>query len=206
MKTVGILLREWDLPNNSTGLYGIKRDLLRKLNNYEINVIGIPVDFQNSTLNKLIPVLDMCDGVVLSGGKDDFPIDKDIVRYLYDKDIPTLGICLGMQDMSATFNGEVLTLDNNNHSSDNEYVHDVILDKTSKLYEIIQEERIKVNSRHHDYVKNTDLDIIAYSDDNVIEAVEDKEKRFFIGVQWHPESLNDIYSERLFDEFVNSLY
>ena len=46
-----------------------------------------------------------------------------------------------------------------------------------------------MNSRHHDYIVKTDLDIVAYSFDHIIEAVEDRNKTFFIGVQWHPEDM-----------------
>ena len=49
----------------------------------------------------------------------------------------------------------------------------------------------------------TNLDCVAYSEDNILEAVEDKNKKFFLGIQWHPESLlEDIYSKRLFDYFI----
>lgn len=55
-------------------------------------------------------------------------------------------------------------------------------------------------------IPNTDLDIVAYSEDEIIEAIEDKKKKFFIGVQWHPESLTyDEYSNKLFDFFIKKL-
>jgi len=50
------------------------------------------------------------------------------------------------------------------------------------------------------------LDCVAYSEDNVLEAIEDKNKKFFMGIQWHPESLmEDTYSRRLFDYFIKIL-
>lgn len=56
------------------------------------------------------------------------------------------------------------------------------------------------------YIPHTELDCVAYSEDGIIEAIEDKTKRFFIGVQWHPESLiNDEYSNKLFDYFIKNL-
>ena len=52
----------------------------------------------------------------------------------------------------------------------------------------------------------TNLDCVAYSEDNILEAIEDKNKKFFLGIQWHPESLlEDIYSKRLFDYFIEKL-
>lgn len=78
--------------------------------------------------------------------------------------------------------------------------------ENSKLYEILSSEKIKVNSRHRKCIKETKLDCVAYSEDGIIEALEDKKKRFFIGVQWHPECLiNDEFSKKLFDAFIESL-
>lgn len=67
-------------------------------------------------------------------------------------------------------------------------------------------EKIKVNSRHGKCIPYTNLSQVAYSEDGIIEAIEDKGKRFFIGVQWHPESLmKDEYSNKLFSCFVKTL-
>lgn len=53
---------------------------------------------------------------------------------------------------------------------------------------------------------HTKLSQVAYSEDGIIEAIEDKNKRFFIGVQWHPESLmEDRYSDKLFSYFIETL-
>lgn len=74
------------------------------------------------------------------------------------------------------------------------------------LYNILGENRIKVNSRHNKHIVYTDLDCVAYSKDGILEGVEDKTKKFFIGVQWHPESISsDVYSNRLLDYFINAL-
>ena len=61
-----------------------------------------------------------------------------------------------------------------------------------------------VNSRHKDYVINTGLSIGATCN-GIIEEVEDKNKKFFVGVQWHPEDLDDENSDKLFDYFINKL-
>ena len=84
------------------------------------------------------------------------------------------------------------------------YVHEVYIDKKSRLFEIIGEDKIKVNSRHKDMIVDPNIDIVGISDDGVIEAIEDKKKKFFIGVQWHPENMYsyDILERKLFDYFV----
>ncbi|MBD8921906.1 gamma-glutamyl-gamma-aminobutyrate hydrolase family protein, partial [bacterium] len=46
------------------------------------------------------------------------------------------------------------------------------------------------------------FDIEAVSPDNVIEAIKVKNKRFILGVQWHPEDLDDIYSYYIFKALI----
>lgn len=208
-KTIGIILRESiSGENNDVPLYGFRRDLIPFLRKYDINVISIPVMFENDDeFNQIKEVIDFCDGIIFPGGAGIRDLDYKIMEYLYEIDKPTLGICLGMQIMGKTFNGrERIKIEGENHKSDDEYVHNIIIRKDSLLYKIIGEEKIKVNSRHRNQVPYTQLDCVAYSEDNVLEAIEDKNKKFFLGVQWHPESLlKDIYSKRLFDYFIEKL-
>ena len=109
-----------------------------------------------------------------------------------------------MQTISYLFGGNIKKLNNLSHYTLDKYVHKVNIKKNSKLYEIINKQIINVNSRHKYYVTNTNLDVVAYSDDNIIEAIEDKNKKFFIGVEWHPESMieYDILENKLFSYFI----
>ena len=72
------------------------------------------------------------------------------------------------------------------------------------MYKIIQKETILVNSRHHSYIPKTNLKVNA-TYNNIIEGVEDPTKKFFLGLEWHPESLNDINSKKIFAYFLNVL-
>jgi len=168
---------------------------------YNINVIGIPITNDFAKTKNLI---DMCDGVVLSGGDNFTYQDFLLVDYLYENDIPTLGICLGMQTMAKLFS-DVDEIEISGHINNDKYVHNVNVDKNSLLYKILQKERIRVNSRHKSAIIKTDLLVSALSDDFVIETVEDNSKRFFLGVEWHPESLTDENSEKIFNYFVKIL-
>jgi putative glutamine amidotransferase len=205
MKSIGIILRDYQsLSNNS--LYGIRTDLIKYLNNYEIDIICLPIIFENNDFSRVEEGIKLCDGIILPGGEKTYDIDLKIARYLYENNIPTLGICLGMQIIAKTFDGNMDYLKDNKHQSNKIYVHQVNIKDNSKLKSILKDNKIMVNSRHNEYIINTNLDIVAISDDYIIEAVEDKSKRFFIGVQWHPESINnDLYSKRLFDAFIDSL-
>lgn len=148
--------------------------------------------------------LSLCDGVILQGGKDFYDYDIKAVQYLHENNIPTLGICLGMQTMACAFDGILTRMDNDCHYQLIDYVHSVSIEPNSKLYSILQKETIIVNSRHHDEVLNTNLYVVAKSG-NVIEAVEDPNKKFFIGVEWHPESIDDDNSRKLFQSFFNCI-
>ena len=198
MHYIGIIGRKND--NKIT----FNQEVINVINKYNCIPIGIIVDFDNEPnieFNKIKNIIDLCDGFILQGGSDYYDIDILITKYLYENNIPTLGICLGMQTMAMTFNGTMSEI--NNHNSKNEYVHDIKINENSKLYNIIKKDKIFVNSRHNSYIVNTDLDISATN--NIIEAIEDKNKKFFIGVQWHPESIMDENSILLFNYFFLSI-
>ena len=73
----------------------------------------------------------------------------------------------------------------------NEVSHDVDIKKNSKLFQIIKKNKIKVNSAHHQSVKNTgkNFTVSAFASDEVIEAIEHTQHPWCLGIQWHPEFL-----------------
>ena len=208
MQKIGIVLRD-DYNINKRSVKVLKNEIVDYLNYDDISLIGIVVNFNSNSkkeFNKVKNIIDLCNGIVMQGGDEVLDIDKEIVKYIYEKDIPILGICLGMQTMALTFNGNLISNKLLFHKKDNTYVHYVNIDKKSKLYSIVKKERFLVNSRHKDYIEKTSLDIVGVSDDNIIEVVEAKNKKFFIGVQWHPESIkDDLISKLLIEEFINTI-
>ena len=155
----------------------------------------------------IIKQIKMCDGIIKPGGFKINKYDRFITEYVIEHDIPLLGICLGMQIM-ANYKRDLWNEKNEsyiNHKSEEKLVHSVTLDKTSKLYEIIGEETFKVNSRHSFHILPSDYyDISGLSEDNLIEGIEMKNKKFVIGVQWHPESMDDETSKKLFEAFIKA--
>ena len=144
------------------------------------------------------------DGIIFQGGSDIEEYEKKILQIAYENNIPTLGICAGMQLMGEMFGGQLIEVDNHKHKN-KKYSHEIEIDPNSKLYEIYKKEKISVNSRHSFAIKNTNLTVSAKSLDGVIEALEDKNKTFFIGVQWHPENMfsYDEDQEKLYNYFIN---
>ena len=93
------------------------------------------------------------------------------------------------------------------YGNSKEYLHKVNIIASTKLSKIINKSRIEVNSVHKDAVMfdMNKLIINAVSDDGVIEGVEYPNKKFIMGLEWHPECLLDHYSKLIFDSFYKSL-
>ena len=185
---IGIILRKEALPSKNKILYI----------NQEINEIieksnGIPLGID---IKKIYEVIDIIDGFIFQGGDEYQEEEKNLIKYLYKNNIPTLGICLGMQEIAETFSGSLYEIKNHKNT-----YHEINIRQNTKLYDIIKKDKIIVNSRHSFAVKNTNLDISA-TINSAIEAIEDKKKEFFIGVEWHPESLNNEDTNNLFNYFI----
>lgn len=148
--------------------------------------------------------IDMCDGILMPGGDRIYFYDKYICQRANDKNMPLLGICMGMQVMCNYNNSNTNIKIEGHKKPDDEYVHSVSIDKNSKLYSIINEDNIKVNSLHGYMVPNSGDYAICARCDDIIEGIEKNDKLFNIGVQWHPERSNDTPSTKLLDSFVNA--
>ena len=193
---IGIICRPV-LSDEKHNMFGVYEDMC----NAVINSGGIPIG--------ILPIgtdisLIKLDGLIFQGGDSSEEYEKEYLKYAYDHDIPTLGICLGMQTMGEMFDG-VLDDVVGHKAVDKQYVHGVRIDKNSKLYKAINKDKIMVNSRHKSALISTSLKVVGISDDGVTEAIEDLNKKFFIGVQWHPESMitYDKVASSLFDYFID---
>ena len=168
---------------------------------------------------ELTDLLDRLDGIIFSGGGDPNPLffgeqpikelhsitpERDmqelvLVRLAYDRQIPMLGICKGIQIINAALGG---TLYQDIHSQmegvrikhsqdqDRRYPsHTVKIEADSILHKLFDADEIPVNSFHHQACKEAApcLKVTARSTDGVIEAVESNEFKSILGVQWHPE-------------------
>ena len=80
----------------------------------------------------------------------------------------------------------------------------VSLAPDTRLARLVEASEMQVNSAHHQAVGEPapGFTIDARAPDGVIEGIEDPSRRWFIGVQWHPEYEIDPGDKRIFDSFV----
>ena len=185
---------------------------------------GIPLVLPPYTdAEALCQTLDKVDGILLSGGGDINPLllgeepipglhgicpqrdemELQLVREAYNRQIPILGICRGIQTLVAALGGTVYQDLNTQYSEAPLVKHDQDLDRAyashtvkveagstlSCLFPDAVEKGLPVNSFHHQAVRTPGqlLRVSAKATDGVIEAVESNEFKSIIGVQWHPE-------------------
>ena len=210
---------------------------------YYISVVkagGTPVVIPpHKDKESILALLDTLDGLVLSGGGDINPLllgeeplpqlhsvcpERDetelfLAREAFHRQIPTLGICRGIQVMAAVLDGKVyqdIYVQGEGaklkHSQDMpRYTasHTVNIKEGSTLQSIVgNKQTLAVNSFHHQAVSDPGqhLMISATSPDGIIEAVESNEDKALLGVQWHPECFilnNDQSMMSLFRWLIN---
>lgn len=182
----------------------------------------------------ILRIMDSLDGIILSGGFDVNPIyygeepskyvgftytprdlcELFIVKAAIEKDMPILGISRGQQIMTVAFGGKLYQdISENENSyvnhmqraSINDIGHYVDIVPGTKLYKIFDNERLLVNSFHHQAAKAVPPNFIvsATSSDGIVEAIEHKTKPI-MAVQWHPEIMIKKHPImlRIFEEFI----
>lgn len=181
--------------------------------------------------------LEVVDAIILSGGHDvtpelygeeplaktgvSFPeidrFDYELIKCAIEMNKPILGICRGMQILNTYFNGKLYQdlsyakgeiLKHDQVRTPSLVTHKIEIEEDSLLYKIFNEKEIKVNSFHHQAVKEVgeNLKVTARAKDGIIEAFEHKNYPFLLGVQWHPEMLNKSYEKmnEIFKALINA--
>lgn len=209
------------------GLTGNCADIDVTIRNYYHKQIvaagGVPVIIPPvADKDVIINTLERLDAIILTGGADYNPLwageepsanlhhinaQRDlpellITRLAYNRNIPMLGICRGIQTLAMALDGKVIqdiseTIPNTiKHSQDAdtcEPTHSVSVAEGSMLHDVYGKDKLYVNSFHHQAVGDCGPKFIvtAKANDGVVEAIESSEFRKIMGVQWHPECMGD---------------
>lgn len=131
-----------------------------------------------------------------------------------DIDLPVLGICGGMQLMAIACAGALYQhlpeqapgpVAHEQPNPRDEPGHEVSILPGSLLGRMTAQERMHVNSSHHQGVRDPgSLSVSARAPDGLIEAVEAADRFFYLGVQWHPEFAIDPGDARLLAGFIDA--
>jgi putative glutamine amidotransferase len=133
---------------------------------------------------------------------------EDLARASGQSGLPVLGICRGMQVMAVAAGGDLVQhlpdiLGNETHlPAPGVYGrHEVKIEPGTRLASVLGD-RVEVAHYHHQGVgRHPGLNPTAYSHDGLLEAFEDPDAPFRLGVQWHPEQGED---PRLFEALVEA--
>jgi len=180
------------------------------------------------SLDGVEETLDSLDAVVFTGGSDLDPefygekahaetfgvvrlrdeAELALLRAALDRDMPVLGICRGIQVLNVGMGGdlhqhvpELVGHEGHKHDPPGEFIqHDVAIEPDTRLAQMLGE-HTTVMSHHHQGIKTLAPGLVetARADDGLVEAVEAPDKRFTVGVLWHPEAGQDA---RLFETLV----
>jgi gamma-glutamyl-gamma-aminobutyrate hydrolase PuuD len=177
--------------------------------------------------DSVVETLDLLDALILSGGSDLDPStyghdphpetrgviearDRAELALLHgalERDMPLLAVCRGSQVLNVGLGGDLvqhlpdqLGHDDHKHTPGAYADHDVTIEPGSRLGALLGD-HAPVKSHHHQgFGKLGDgLREAAHAHDGTLEALEDPNRRFTMGVLWHPEAGED---RRLFEAFV----
>ena len=144
-------------------------------------------------------------------------MESILLKLAYDTDKPVLGICRGLQFMNAYFGGDLYqdlpseyecSVEHHMEPPYDRGIHKIEVFEETVLSNIIGAGIHEVNSYHHQAIKNLadKLEAMAVSEDGLIEAITVRNKKFMVGVQWHPEFSYEVREEsvKLVQAFVDA--
>jgi len=153
-------------------------------------------------------------------GEIDEDLDRmelEIAGVAFQRDLPILAICRGIQVLNVSRGGTLYqdirsqvqeSINHTQPADKGTNTHSISIEAKTFLHRIFKKKEIWVNGKHHQAIKDLapGLIVSAKASDGIIEAVEHPEKKFVMGVQWHPEGTwrDDPFSKKLFRAFIQA--
>ena len=143
-------------------------------------------------------------------------VEFELARGADERGIPVLGICRGVQALNTVRGGTLhqdlpslngSLIDHRQTDGGDVLTHEIAIEPGTQLERLTGGGRLEVNSFHHQGIDRLGdgLIVSARSEDGVIEAIEDPDSRFFLGVQWHAEFLAERAAEHaIFRAFLEA--
>ena len=185
-------------------------------------------------------LVESIDGLLLSGGSDLDPsyygeepvpemgvtiperdaFEMEILGYALERGIPVFGICRGLQVLNVALGGTLYqdlpsqfdpeAGKHRQNTPKRQPTHEVEVDAGSRVGEVVVSRSFKVNSYHHQAVKDLadGLVVSGSSPDGIVEAVEARNfsEQWILAVQWHAEAMRESGREhrKLFEAHVEA--
>ena len=159
--------------------------------------------------NQLYRQIDLCDGFVLQGGLYSSNYEIEMAKRIIELDKPLIGICAGFNNILRAIGTDVIEDKTKSHDIyDKDYRHEISIINDTKLYDLINKNKYDVNSIHTMIAPKENVEgyanITSLSYDGLVESFELNNKKFVIGIKWHPElMLEDEFPDKLFEEFIS---
>ena len=159
--------------------------------------------------NELYRQIDLCDGFILQGGLYSSNYEIEMAKRIIELDKPLIGICAGFNNILRALGTNVIEDKTKKHDIyDKNYRHKITVFNETKLYNLIGKKEYDVNSIHSMIAPKENVEkyakISSVSYDGLVESFELNNKKFIMGIKWHPElMLEDKFPDKLFKEFIS---
>lgn len=161
-------------------------------------------------LKELYRQIELCDGFILQGGLYSSNYEIEMAKKIIELDKPLIGICAGFNNILRAIGTDVIEDKTKSHDIyDKDYRHEISIINGTKLYDLINKDKYNVNSIHSMIAPKENVErfakISSFSYDGLVESFELKDKKFILGIKWHPElMLEDNFTQNLFSEFIKN--
>ena len=194
------------VKNGGTAIMLLPTEITLKFNDNDIEDNTVLSDEEK---NELYRQIDLCDGFILQGGLYSANYEIEMAKKIIELDKPLIGICAGFNNILRAIGTDVIEDKTKSHDIyDKEYRHEIPIIKGTKLFDLVKKEKYNVNSIHSMIAPKGKVEkyarISAISYDNLVESFELDDKKFVMGIKWHPElMLEDEFSDKLFKKFIS---